>query len=155
MPYHQIRSIILRYFTLNFFKAHAKILHKHSFQTLIEQYKWNKLVNWFPVWNWQHSIVNNKLIWCSAPCFLCLAWGWKFTWLWFYSSRPDDSGLYVTICGKDSSPTFCEEITLLVSKVIHINISAQWSCQCEENVILCPSLPELLIPLPCMTRLNY
>lgn len=56
-PYHQIQSIIFRYFTLYFFKAHAKILH--SFQTLNEQYKWNKLVNWFPVWNWQHSIVNN------------------------------------------------------------------------------------------------
>lgn len=56
-----------------FFKAHAKILHIHSFQTFNEQYKWNKLVNWFPVWNWQHSIVNNTNSF-GAPLHVFFVW---------------------------------------------------------------------------------
>lgn len=48
-----------------------------------------------------------------------------------------------------------EEITLLANKVICINISTVWSCQCDENVIRCPSFPELLISLPCKIKLNY
>jgi len=59
------------------------------------------------------------------------------------------------LCGKDSSPTFCEEMTLLARKGIRINISIAWSCQCNENVIRCPSFPELLISLPCKIKLNY
>lgn len=111
---------------------------KYSFQTLNKHDKWNKLVN-----SSLFGIVSIPL-WITQIQLSVSLSGMKLTWLWFFSGSPDDNVLMFLFVKRTALPHSVRKWSLLVSKVIHINISALWSCQWEEYVIRGPSLPELL-----------